>query len=398
MIYRERKTPNPNTTCKTQKDCASGYVCVIDNNSSTGTCKAGVGVQCNTNSDCMTGLVCNNKVCTNPVIPTNISTFKNITPEPFKEIIIKETPAVRLPTPKEITPIRLPTPKVVTKTEISPAKDIPDQMIRGTFNKLPKVNNYDNSTPDYEINSEGNVIEIPFEVRSKDTVDDDYITSVSTPCEQKNGVYYCRSNNVEYTSQKVLEHSSVVDVCSYSNTTIFLLENGEIICEVEGKKRYKITNNIKLNRITTFGGYLYGTNIEGRLYSLPNNYFFTSSWNWSVVNWAPIKIIHLSTTHDTSHLWVQTYNKGFLYNENGSLVTEILYKGKKRVYGKDLNYYIDIDQDKYTATLNPGSTVINNVYDAALSYYNEVVAIDPSEKDLYRGIKIVNWRPYYIRI
>ena len=224
------------------------------------------------------------------------------------------------------------------------------------------------------------------------------IASVSTPCEEKDGVYYCRSNKT--TIEGKIDHSPVIDVCSYSNATIFLLEDGNIICEMDKdtKERYRTSNNIPLIRITSFDGYLHGIGWDHKLYTLPNSYFATTNWVWNLADWAPTDIKHISSTHDSSYLWIQTSSTGLLYSAPGVISSKTPFVNLKRVYGRDVNHYIDIDTTKFTAKNYPGGTLVNNVYDGALSYYDEIIAIHPSERNKYRGITIVNWVPYYIRV
>jgi hypothetical protein len=40
---------------------------------------------------------------------------------------------------------------------------------------------------------------------------------------------------------------------------------------------------------------------------------------------------------------------------------------------------------------------VDNIIDGALSYYDEVIGIRPSDIDKYRAVVIVNWKPYYIK-
>lgn len=299
-----------------------------------------------------------------------------------------------------------------------------DAMIRTVAPVSKRFVQREATSLDDEQNSDGDYTDGRFDVRSGDStkssldsphrydVNDNYgITSVSTPCEEKDGVYYCRSNKAEtiqgmmglHSDNKKIDHSPVIDVCSYSNATIFLLEDGNIICELDSQdrdtnNRYRTSNNIPLIRITSFDGYLHGVGSDHKLYTLPNNYFTTINWVWNLAEWAPTDIKHISSTHDSSHLWIQTSSTGLLYSAPGVISSKTPYTNLKRVYGRDVNHYIDIDSSKFTAKIHPGDTLVHNVYDGALSYYDEVIAVHPSERNEYRGITIVNWRPYYIRV
>ena len=309
--------------------------------------------------------------------------------------------------------VKFDTVKPIVQTPIvqkSNIKRVDDAMVRGIIIKRKPIFQNETSSFDDEENSTGNYKDAPFDVRSADTTDSKYknyrneypVTSVSSPCEEKDGVYYCRSNKAEQTINNTIDRSPVIDVCSYSNATLFLLENGNIICEIEAdnpdeKSRYRTSNNIHLLRITSFKGYLYGMGVDHKLYTLPNSYFPTMNWLWNCVAWAPIDIKHISSTHDGSHLWIQTNSTGLLYNSPDVKQSLDWISYHKRIYGRDVDHYIDINQSNFTAKIYPQNKTINNIYDGALSYYHEVIVIHPSESDKYRSITIVNWKPYYIR-
>lgn len=309
-------------------------------------------------------------------------------------------------------------PKIKINMDREKIHEIPKDINRSRKKRV--VSETDVTPIDYEINSDGNYTDPPFDVRSGDSTDkintrrtlaalagNNVIESVSTPCEEKDGVYYCRNLiNIKELHQpwqehKTTYHSPVIDVCSYSNATLFLLDDGNIICEINenSDRRYRTSNNIKLRKITSFNGYLYGVSVDKILYTLPNAYFadHNNNWIWSIVNWAPRDIKHISSTHDGSHIWIQTNSTGYLYNNPNVIIDKIPYHDGKRVYGRDNKHYIDIKASDNNAYVFPGNNLHHNIYDAALSYYDEVIAIHPSEKSEYRSIVIVNWHPYYIR-
>jgi hypothetical protein len=262
---------------------------------------------------------------------------------------------------------------------------------------------------DDEINSWGSHSDQPFDIRSglstPVSTDQDSVTQISTPCQEHDGIYYCRSlqAQIEEIDSTVHQSSPVIDVCTYSDATLFLLEDGHIIAEREAggtanKVRLRITNTIKLIQIRGFSGYIYGVDFRGDLHFLPNNYFGTTNWRWSPAGWAPGQIKHLSTTHDGGHLWLQTDGgSAYLYDRPHHCILELEAYTYRRVYGRDLAHYLEIDTTHHTAILHPEQKHLSNVCDGALSYYDEVVAIHPADRAIYRGITIVNWRPYYIR-
>ena len=284
-------------------------------------------------------------------------------------------------------------PAPIHSTAEARVESVNDAMVRTVIPRARQIIRTDITSVDDEINSDGTVRDVPFDIRSGESTSDDHY--VSTPYEEKDGAYYCRKDVLPDQPG----HSPVIDVCSYSNATVFLLEDGNIICEINEpeNKRYRVSNNIPLTRITSFTGYLYGIGSDNKLYTLPNAYFPTTNWGWELVFWAPINIKHISSTYDSTHLWIQTATHGFLYNSPQNLISKIEYAQRKRVYGRDVAHYIDIDPIRFTALVQPGGNLIHDVYDGALSYYDEVITIHPSDRNEYRRITVVNWRPYYIR-
>jgi len=246
-----------------------------------------------------------------------------------------------------------------------------------------KINNEDVTSLDDEVNSYGKRDDRGFDILSGDSTTE---TIISTPYVEKNGNYYCKDSS---------HTSHVIDVCSYSDATIFLLNNGNIICERENNKK-KMTNNIILIRITSFNGYLYALGKDKLLYILPNDLFFSDIWIWNPIDWTPSEIIHISSTYNSEFLWIQTLDTGYLYDDIDHLILECNNYKLKRVYGRNNETYIEIDNDKHTATIYPGKKIVENIYDATLSYYDDLMPIKMNERNTYRGVTIVNWNPYFI--
>ena len=375
-----------NNICTNQNDCANGFICV--NEKGMQICKAGLGTPCNTNSDCANDFVCKTKpnsrikVCMVNSAGENAkaaTAILNQQPVPLTAVKIPEVPVARTPTPRVAA--------------------------NATFKQLPRgvplVGDYSLSSDDDEENSDGERFDQPFDIRSDETDDN----SVSTPCMEKNGIYYCRNNSIPVVKNPDgMTHSSpVIDVCSYSNATVFLLADGHVICEIEAcdsnasTHRYRTNNSVMLSRIFSYDGYLYGLSRTGKLYSLPNGYFSSSNWMWKPVTWGPENIVWASCTYNNSHLWLQTATNGYLYGSKSALISQVEYVNKRRILGKDLKHYIDIDSATHTALVVPSGEKLTGIIDAALSYYDEVVPITLQEIKQYWGIRMVNWKPYYLR-
>lgn len=234
---------------------------------------------------------------------------------------------------------------------------------------------------DDEVNSNGSYTDDLFDIRSGSSTTDSIDSVDSVRVIQNKPIVNERINNI-----------AVIDVCSYSDSVIFLLDNGYIIVEQNNVRR-TIRTNVKLRRIISFSGYIYGIGQNQKLYVLPH--FSHDNWQFQHVDWAPEKLIHISITHSSSYLWLQTDTTGYLYDTPGTLLSEMTYHGR-RIYGRDLEHYIDLDVDKHTIEVHPTLETKENVYDAALSYYDDVLVIDVKDSDKFIGIAMVNWKPYYI--
>jgi hypothetical protein len=354
-----------------------------------------------------------------PEVVTLPSTPKMLVSMPAFVTIPSTTPAIKAVPPPQ--PARLVITNRQSKVEgITPLTDIitsraptlPPVIHRGvTRAVIPQVRRpvQDEVTSlDDEVNSGGRIRDGAFDIHSGlSTADSE---SVSTPYEERDGACYCRKNILPRQGSEV-GHAAVIDVCSYSNATIFLLEDGNIISELSGvapketqshqafnlTKRHRVINNVLLLRVTSFNGYLYGVGADAKVYTLPNTYFSTTNWVWTLADWAPTGITQISSTYDNAYLWLQTTDTGYLYNKPGVLSATLPYVGKKRVYGKDMHHYLDINQTAFSAVVHPSGTIIHDIYDGALSYYDDVTAIRPSERAQYRRIAIINWKPYYVQ-
>lgn len=400
LVVNRGRLNNPYNNCNSNSDCLLGYTCVKEGNN-IGICKGTSGTFCSSTSQCAPNLTCSftggTGVCMTPVPPPVTNNVKAYT------IGARSTNIRRLPMTQQpkIEP-KQPDPPPDNMAQITvPSVPVAKRQMRRAIVELP-------SSTDNEINSEGRTFNGPFDMRSQPSSSTSdisssprysYHDSVSTPCEEREGIYYCRNNNNDEMGQEIsaIEHSAVIDVCSYSSATIFLLANNTVICANE-HGRWRATNNIKILRIVTYNGYIYGLADSKCLYKLPGDCFTKSEWTWNVVDWAPYNILHICTTLDSKGLWIQCHEneeKGFLHSAAGVSFHDT--KGIKRIYGRDVDHYLDINTSDHTGLLYPGAIKVSNVFDAALTYYNDVMAIAPNERQQYRSIVIVDWKPYYIR-
>jgi hypothetical protein len=118
-------------------------------------------------------------------------------------------------------------------------------------------------------------------------------------------------------------------------------------------------------------------------------------WVWEQVKWCSLTVDHFSTTLDGKLLWIESDKKGYIYEEEKVVLT--LDSVKRRIYGKDQNHYMDLDQEKFAGLLYPERKELKNIWDGVLNYYNEVIAITPQQREEFLRVIVVNWIPYFIK-
>lgn len=358
-----------NSSCKHNGDCGPDYIC--DN----GKCKCKENVKCRTDDDCANDLICTQnddlgyRICTKPKI---------------LEAMLKQS--------QDITPL--------------------SENNKDTFALHTKPHNlrkYQRSIDsDKSRNSSKDSSEISYgsddELDVRSIVSTEYseassiftegtVQSVSTPGEETNGAFYCRKDSIS-------QSAPVIDVCGYSNMNIFLLNNGEAICEYKNTlntARKRIHNNVTLKNIVTFKGYLYGLDDQGKIYTVanPNG----TNWIWTKVTFAGTdKCKYMNVTLNHEYLWLQDDKHGNLYSSQDEILYSIdMPKNTYRVYGKDVNSYIDVDKNRNVVKIHPEGTEIKDAFGGVINYHHEVTILKKSEAEMFDRIIIVDWKPYYIR-
>ena len=248
---------------------------------------------------------------------------------------------------------------------------------------LTNINNY---IIREEPNDDSSEDEFPFEVRSESSGQD------SLDLNNNQGDNWVRDyNNIQ-----------VINVASYSDLVIFLLENGNMVIN-KFKEFYnaidnnirEISNNMEISQLTAFNGYLYGLGTNGNLYSLNNDSFDSNNWDWIQEQQGITGIINITSTLEFQHLWVQTSSTGYLFDNNNDIILSIDYPSTSiRIYGTNMNNYFDLENN--IATVMPSGTATSNVYAGVLNYYNDLIYINTDDAYKYLGITIVDWNPYYL--
>lgn len=204
-------------------------------------------------------------------------------------------------------------------------------------------------------------------------------------------VFDISSRSTEEEEENIPIHPKVIDVidcCEYSNEIVYLHVTSKITCYSNNRYR-QITNNRCLINIVCFNGYLYGLDNK-HLYMLCNDYFFDNYWVWKKVCWAPKNIIYINSNLNCEYLLIQTSDKNYIYHDNK--YKELSIKGR-RIYGIDINSYIDIlHTTAYVYVNDVLVKTFKNVIDAAMNYNHDVYVVRPNESC---HVKIINYSAYY---
>lgn len=157
-----------------------------------------------------------------------------------------------------------------------------------------------------------------------------------------------RENNNE-------QDRNIIDLCYHQGSKITLLMDGSTqITSVNNNQAKKIRqyNSLRMERLESFAGQLYGV-YRGRLYSRTK--YRDNIWHWQECTWSIADIVHSSVTGDGKHLWLQSEENGYLYNQKlqvekvDTISKSLTLQSKQiyyRTYGENSAIYIDIDRDR----------------------------------------------------
>jgi hypothetical protein len=205
-----------------------------------------------------------------------------------------------------------------------------------------------------------------------------------------------RKDNV--MSRGDMKQSPLIDVTGYSDTILGLMQDGKILREHQDETRDLVANNVKLRRLDSFGGVLYGISVNNRMYRLNNDTFDTNKWRWTLDSSFPNGVVHTSPTLNGKYFWVQTSSTGQLFNRKGEVVDRTEMSGnRRRVYGNRRNTYVEIDPRTQSALVMPNQTRVNDVVDALVTHDNQLKILRPSQTQNFSSLRLVNWKPTYIR-
>lgn len=264
------------------------------------------------------------------------------------------------------------------------------------MNMQPQPNVMCTGTCPIRINAEADTVTSSNDCNTN--VEDEWIAEVSAGSREYEG-HYRRPVVSAYNDDEVLD-DSILDACSYSDSTLYLKKDGVIVRETSST-RITVTSTYngsvaRITRLESFSGYLYSV-INGKLCQLNNQTYLSNTWSWVSVAGCPLDVTHTSHTLDDKHLWIQSASVGYLYDSELNVVSEYKASGKKRTYGADAGRYIDIDEARGFGYIMPDKKKVTDVYKATLTYHGEIIALNKKDMSLYRDVKLVNWEPYYIK-
>ena len=430
--------------CTRNKDCPSGQVCL------QGICQPKLG--CMNDADCGQGQVCRNNICVTGRSRSNRSRIRRddinlrvrqmdtITTDVSDEILQVVQDAIRSSTndqvkqvqpaktnnepkmnvvPSANKPNRFIPPKISNETKMNvvpstnkPNRFLPPKISNGQpFMQTQPILVHSQDSTDCYTGDDSYRNDAPFDMRSNTSSCDFSCNSPGTPYTEGSHAYYCQHRDVsgkvvltkEGSDHVVIKEKRlpVVDVCSYSESVVYLMENGDIINELPNGKKMQVKNNVKLDRLEFFAGYLHGVG-NGTLYRLDNSAYTTDSkkWTWESCEWSPIGILFTSATFDGNYLWLQTAEVGMLFDNEHKVVDEEYPNdnGKiiKRYYGVDRKNYLRVDEDTCTAVSKPDDRPMHGVCGGVLTYHGEVIPITEDMRKKYSHARLVRWKPHFI--
>jgi len=344
---------NYGSTCLVASDCFWQHsVCVIDVTGGTaapfGICLGGTGAVCNTGADCISG-DCMISGATGP----GVCTAPSAPSLPAQAMTLLGANANN-----GLTTVRRP---------------------GGMFLDTDTM-----TTP--RVNATFNIASAP----TRTEMVDDFRTP--SPCELRNPFKKIRKDMVISDTKQ----SPVIDVTNYSNSTLALTQDGRIMRETRDGTRDRVANNVRLVRLESFNGTLYGISADRRVFALNNDTFDTRKWTWTLTSF-PVGVTHTSATLNGRHFWVQTNDTGLMYDRKLRVVERVPVRNTKRVYGNDRKTYIEIDTENNTGMLFPNRSRVNNVAGAIITHDNQLKVLKPSQTGLFSDIRLINWTPTYIK-
>ena len=209
-------------------------------------------------------------------------------------------------------------------------------------------------------------------------------------------------------SSEILDDIKALDLASHSNSNLALLSPTKIYREYTDNscRPQNITTNISIQHLQSFAGELYAIS-TGQIYTLNVTTYESNCWHFARSEHHNLQnlmgIIHTSASLDGKLLWIQNSETGYSLDAQLNLLhTSAILPDTVRVYGKTSSQYITINTKNCTATATGIASVtgneLSNVCRGVISYSGKITSISPAQLDQYKDVKLLNWKPTYIRV
>jgi hypothetical protein len=192
--------------------------------------------------------------------------------------------------------------------------------------------------------------------------------------------------------------NQIRDITQSGYNIIYLikLNNSQVMVRTK-KGTYAVTSSMSLDRILAFDGDVYAIN-NGKLYIRDPESVNKRIWYWSSVSGVPTGITWITATLDNCNMWIQTSDgKGHLLDRKLSTISTVdIPTTTIRIYGRSKKVSADIDTLTNYLTVNSNDKRFGNVGNAIYNWQNSVILIRPPQKAVVSGIRLINWKPYFI--
>lgn len=196
-----------------------------------------------------------------------------------------------------------------------------------------------------------------------------------------------------------LQPNQIKDITD-NGTTAFALKKFNttkiVMKKCKSGAQCEITSKISLDRIIWFSGTMFAVS-GGTLFQRDPSSVGTKLWFWFTVQNAPTGITWITKTIDGKYLWLQTSDKGFLFNCNRKLVDTLdIQSTIQRSFGRTVNTVGDLDTANHQLFLVGCNKKFSNIGLFTFNFQNEVIFIRPAQLDVVSGIRLIFFRPYYL--
>ena len=223
----------------------------------------------------------------------------------------------------------------------------------------------------------------------------------------QNSAIFGINNDGSVFATNMSTNVKIIDVIAEGpNNTIVLLVDGNIIRYMNGSSEV-IKNNIKLQQLAFLGRIedntlqVYGLS-NGTVYQLDVENSTPTNWQWTVAEFAPPNVTHISNSHDGQTLWIQAtvgnQQIGRLYRistGDPQLVIEtVLSADTKRVYGPNGDTFIDVSLSR--VVIQPQNIVVADYHKGVILVDGRTIRISKNLSTTVTEVKVVNGNHFVI--